>query len=297
MQDAVRRWAERHDLTIMGPPAAHKILTDPLGWINAWPSDPQQLVVVPALECCFLRHHRGLELVRWLIDRIWTTNQRCIIACDSWAWVYLSHAAQVNLVQPNPLTLAPLGAAELEQWLVSVIYGSEGRNITFRRSDNGRKVIRRPDQPDDQEHSKEFLIHLAAYSRGNPGVAWAIWRRSLGIAEDEDVKEAAQAEAARDRGLTVWVRPWEKVMLPRLARPPHDVTLFVLHSLLLHHGLPTSVLDDLLELSRTEAGQQLQWLRLAEIAQLENDFWRTTPAAYPGVRDILREAGFLTDAL
>lgn len=280
----------------MGPPAAGQILHDPMSWIQAWPSDEHQVVVLPNLEACYLRHPRGLEIVRWLVDHLWTIRQRCVLGCDSWAWAYLGHAARAHLLQPNPITLAPLDAEALECWIAQTVHSRTPAQLTFRRADNGRIAIRLPDAPEDSDSSLEFLVHLAAYSRGNPGVAWDIWRRSLAIAVDDDVKAEAQAEADQDRGRTIWVRPWEKVHRPTIDATSREL-FFVLHTVLLHHGAAADQISDLLGLTRLEIEQQLQYLQSANVLALWEGRWLTVPGAYPMVRGILRGEGYLTDAL
>ena len=54
-----------------------------------------------------------------------------------------------------------------------------------------------------------FWRLLADASRGNPRVAWEIWRRNLLTTKEAGVEKEAQEAAKEDAGYTLWVRPWD----------------------------------------------------------------------------------------
>jgi hypothetical protein len=127
-------------------------------------------------------------------------------------------------------------------------------------------------------------------------VAWAIWRQCLHIGTDEDAEEAAQEAAARDRGRTLWIRPWQEVLLPELPRGTDTAELLLLHTLLLHDGLPADLLDALLPFSSGDIRQRLYRLRSGGLVKEEEGLWRVTLLGYPAVRTALSDEDNLVDA-
>jgi hypothetical protein len=297
-QQALLKWAERENALILEPPTPEQILQSPEAWLHTWPDQPDMPVVIPALERCYLRHQRGLGLVRTLIETLGHSRRPSIILCNSWAWAFLTHACATNLLTTRPWTPEGLDATQLDRLFAQLIQESGQTHYTFRRADNGKITLRMtPD--DDSDYSAEYLTHLAAYTLGNPIVAWTVWRRSLLVAADEDngVKAGAVAEADQDRRRKVWVQTWEKVPRPQLTAPLEDLTAFILHSLLLHNGLSTSLLHRLLPAHPVDLSRALRYLYVAGIVQENTGRWTVTAAAYPEVRRGLLQQGFLVDAL
>ncbi len=294
----LRAWAAKRQVNLIEPPGPRDVLERPREWLAANTPGQAAYVVIPALERYYLRHYRGLELVRGWVESLWRTGQRCAVSCDSWAWAFLEFACPTNLLQPQPFTPAPFEAEDLERWIRQQVRRTYDAPITFRRADSGKKAVRLSDA-DDKEYSDEYLVHLAAYSRGNPMVAWSIWRGSLSVATSalEHVDPAAQAEAAKDRGYTVWVRPWESVTRPTFAGQVVAEKLFLLHTLLLHNGLDMTSIQTVLGWSMAEVARHLQPLRARGLVEQAGDCWQVSAAGYPAVRSLLRQEGFLIDSL
>jgi hypothetical protein len=156
-----------------------------------------------------------------------------------------------------------------------------------------------PEESGKQEKITDFLQRLAAFSRGNPGVAYAIWRYSLRLAQNKEVQEKTQEAAANDGfHRTIWVEPWSLLNLPSLPTlDRRDRALFVLHTLLLHDGLPGKLLAQILPFPESQTQGSLQSLRVAGVVTCDQDIWRVAAAAYPGVREFLRYEGYLVDDL
>lgn len=308
VDEMVRAWAQDQGLRVLTPPGPQTLLSDE-DWLGDWLGQQVaegegdgQRVILPGLERCFLRHADGLEGVRRLLDLIWQDRITCLLTCDSWAWAYLNRVVQIEAILPAPLTLAPLDATALTVWFRELAERHEPQNLTFRQATNGRPVL--PSAPAGQEADdnavktdRDFLIHLAARSRGNPGVARAIWRESLQVNSAEEVKSKAQEEAAADRGYTMWVNPWAKLSLPSLPSSADREAAQVLHTLLLHNGLSAELLADLLPLGRAKVMQIIQQLRAARLVASEAGRWTITPLGYPAVRTFLGREGFLADVL
>lgn len=311
IQTAVTAWAEQNDALVLAPPAGEQILDGSADRSASWPESADELLVIAGLERFFLRHHRGLSYVRSIVDRIWRTRQRGVIVCNSWAWAFLQHVCSVDLIHPSPLTLAPFHADSLDQWFAQSVRDAYPHMVSFRRADNGKKALRIAEE-DASSYSAEYLTHLAAYSRGNPVVARAIWRQSLQVPTksafgtaanapnkdaENNVKDEARARAAADQGQIVWVKPWSKVPLPSLPAGLADVDDFVLYALLIHSGVARPILEQLLSGVTYDIPRSLRQLQTAGIIDSDHGVWRVTPDAYPAVRERLSQAGFSVDIL
>jgi hypothetical protein len=103
-------WAKERGAQVLEPPPVSLLLD---GTARLWPelSNPSEAhFVIPALERCFLRHHRGIRLARQLVETVWAQPCRLIIGCDAWAWKYLCTSVQIDALCPEALTAAPLMA-------------------------------------------------------------------------------------------------------------------------------------------------------------------------------------------
>ncbi len=304
VDEMVRAWAQDHGLRVLTPPSPQVLLSgeDWLGQQLTEGEGDRPHLILPGLERYFLRHPDGLDGVRRLLDLIWTDQITCLVTCDSWAWAYLNRVLHIEAILPAPLTLAPLDATALTRWFRELAERNEPRSLTFRQATNGRPVLPSASagqETDDKaaKTDREFLIHLAARSRGNPGVARAIWRESLQVNSAEEVESKAQEEAAADRGYTMWVNPWAKLGLPSLPSNADREDAQVLHTLLLHNGLSAEQLSDLLPLGRAKVMQIIHRLRAARLVTDEAERWIITPLGYPAVRAFLGREGFLADVL
>jgi len=296
-------WAIAFNCPILPDPPLEEIKSGGHKWLEQLDQDPDRVWVIPRLERFYLRHSQGLAMLRVLLDKISSFPTRFLLACDSWAWAYLSKALRIEALFPTPLVLGAFDQEGLDQWFRVLAIRTTEKEFVFRQADNGNLVVRHvevvQEEGGKQERITDFLQRLASFSRGNPGVAYAIWRYSLRLAQKKEVQEKNQ-EAAVNDGLhrTVWVEPWSQLNLPSLpALDRRDRALFVLHTLLLHDGLPGQVLAQILPFPESQTQGSLQSLRVAGVVTCDQDRWRVAAAAYPGVREFLRYEGYLVDDL
>ncbi len=311
VDQAVATLAIRKGWTKLGPPTATEILSGGRAWFNNLEGDELVPLVIPRLGACFLRHQDGLNLISRLLDWLESTRRRCLIACDSWAWAYLVKALRIDAILPLPLALAPIDAARLQFWLPTLARSNGGHYI-FRDSGSGKPIflsaanyddlIRRNTKPDQMEAYGEWvgacnlIKQIAAHSRGLPQVAWTLWRECLLVAPDEK-KEIAQKMAQVDDWYTVWVKPWSQIELPLVPRLAGTADSIILHTLLLHGGATTGVLELLLPLSHNQVRQTLHQLMEWMLVENKPDGrWQVTLAGYPAVRQFMENEGYLVDA-
>lgn len=109
---------------------------------------------------------------------------------------------------------------------------------------------------------------LLAETRGNLGVTMALWASEQ---QDSPVR-------------------------PELPRDSNDFTAFILHALLLHHGLSEQQLMHVLPLiPSAQRNVQLANLAAHQIIEQKSDRWRVSVTAYPVVRDMLKGRGYWLD--
>lgn len=298
-------WASVSHWEIIRAPEPEEILTGGSDWLSAISNCNRSTLLIPRLEGCYLRHHNGLELIRKLLDWLWTGRARCLIGCDSWAWSYLTKAVRIESILPTPLTLDAFDGSRLQRWFPALAARSGRQPFIFRQADSGELVLPLTgDQPAEQKGGEsgsdlksvgDFLANLAAHSCGIPGVAWSIWRHSLRFAKQEEIKAKAKQIASEGLGRTLWVTPWSQIRLPVIPDFSDHHLMLLLHALLLHNGLPVNLLPQVLPLFRVDVLSGLQRLRRAGVVEEAAGRWRVTGLSYPGVRQFLATEGYLID--
>jgi len=268
-------------------------------------------VVIPKLGSCFLSHHNGLELLGRLLDWLESSQRRCLLACDSWAWAYLVKALQIDAMLPTPLTLAPIDGKRLQFWLPTLARTNGGR-FDFRDAGNGQSIFMpaandddllcRNARPGQMEAFGEwagagYLVkQLAAYSRGLPEVAWRWWRECLQISPEAGNEITHNVDQTHD-WYTVWVKPWSLLPLPAVAHSTGTTESLILHTLLLHGGATPDLLELLLPFSHNEIRHALHQLMAARLVKITADGQRqVTLLGYPAVRQYMMNEGYLVDA-
>ena len=310
-------WAKAHGARTIDPPDAKRILDEDVRWldelVDAADGRPW---VLPRLERCFLRHASGLALLRGVLELAFGGRLGPgLIGCDSWAFAY------VQRIWPLPeatlLTLQAFDGEALAAHFVRPHLDGAARGVDFRIASSGKPLLRGPEgEPADARaaatgdaHSPE-LRQLAAHVRGNPGLAWHYWRRRLRSAP-EPRGETEASTGKDDPGRTrrqlatgedvVWIA--DNVEAPALPAESGEDDALLFHALLLHAGLPASLLARLLPLPMARIRSKL--LRLEALGLIEaappadaqaEPCWQVAALAYPTVREFLRSRSYLTDA-
>lgn len=291
--EILAHWAARHRATRIEAPSAEQILGDDERWLEAWPATGR-LWVLANLEHCYLRHANGLGLVRRLLERAANgALGRGVIACDSWAWAYLREVWP--LPQPDALTLQAFDGLRLSRYLAELASCSSRNYLRFCNARTGTEMRLEPGMG-SADVSPE-INQLAVHSRGNIGSAWNSWRAALRATPDQADKvaeEAGETQPAADQDPEiVWVSAARPE--PPLPAEKGEGMAFILHALLLHSGVPASLLPELLPQPAHRLASSLLQLQALGIVALANERWQVTASAYAGVREFLRRRGFLRD--
>ncbi len=315
LPQTVRNWAAANECHVIEPPTVQQILDNDPTWLAQVKAADGKHWVLPSLERCFLRHQNGLGLLRSWLD--WADEQPAgLVICDSWAWAFLSNTLHLDQILPPPRTLEPLDAGALKRWFRRLPGQKNRKEYTFRQADSGKliyvsdtsKQIQDSEEEGQPDRSKregleesDYLEHLAARSRGIPEVAWHIWKQCLLVENDGEVEEAveekAEEKASTDHGKTIWVRPWDQLQLPEASGAFGLNEAFVLQALLLHDGLPDSLLPRLLPLMPFAIAGSIRRLQIANLIANDSACRRVTSLGYVAVREFLHDEGFLTDDL
>ena len=294
LRRVVSLYAGQGNWRIIEPPEASRLLAGGRDRLRELDFRDETPWVIPGLEEWYLRHHNALDPVRELLDILASRRRPTLICCDSWAWAYLCGTVQPDLVLPPPLTMGPFDRERLSLWFGSLLHIEGGCSPLYRQTNSEKFILPPAETPGDREELEisDFLGRLASFSRGNPGVAWALWHRSLNGAGVED-----QVAATGKRVCTIWMKPWQDLDMPVLPQRNRSRLAMVLHALLLHNGLETGILPELLPNLAHVVRQDLHDLREAGLVDREHGVWRVTAVAYPVVRATLEGEDFLVDGL
>lgn len=291
--EITRHWGALHGAAWMEPPSSEQVLAGDEHWLDNL-AGAGRLWVLPNLEWCYLRHHRGLGLVRALLERAAAGRLgRGLIACESWAWAFLCRVWPLS--RPDALTLQGFTGSALSRLFAQLASTPQGRRITFKNAASGKEILTVPIEGDG---ASAEMIHLAAHCRGNVGTARRLWRQSLRSEPDED-----EGGAAASASETTDVAPHDQVVWVSEALRERSGSLdvdeagaLVLHALLLHGGVPASLFPELLPLPHHRCMAVLLRLRDLGLVQRQHDRWIVADLGYATVCQILRGRAFLTDA-
>jgi hypothetical protein len=285
-------WAERNQAVPIIAPTPEQIFAGDHLWFDNWPQDGRPWVL-PNLEHCYLRHAKGLELIRHLLlqaDR--GSLGRGVIGCDSWAWAYLQRIWPVG--RPDALTLQAFDGPRLKDMIRHLAVCPPGRRLCFRNAADGHDILLLPDA---QDSVPSEIVQLAALCRGNLGIALASWRERLRSEPDSEGAEPAGSSPSASTGEPGEQSVWVSSAMPEPVLPAgmNEESALILHALLLHGGLSEALLTELLPLSDALCGAVLGRLAHAGFLECQKDRWGVSALAYAATRNLLRRGEYLTD--
>lgn len=290
----IATWAEEYRHEILRAPARGEIDS---GRAEVTDLEGEGLLVIPHLEYWFFRNFKGLATVRTLLEAIDRSHRKIVVSCDSWAWEYLTKAASVDLILPDPQTLRPFDGERLASWFSGLVAESGVKNLRFRESASGNDLLDNGGTDHAEKTRAGFFRELAARSRGIPWVAWSLWRGSIRLEQEEkiefvdghDVKPNTDESAEQQ---VLWVTALDEFSLPNEHRA---TALLVMHALLLHGALTREEIAALLPMRR--ARELLSALLRSRLIREQNGILACGTAAYPSIRAGLETAGFSMDKL
>lgn len=301
MAEMLTLLAQGRQWRLCPPPTPEQILNQDLACFEPF-YDDATFWIVPDLAAWYLRHACGLALVRYLFESLYCNRfPPGVLGCQSWAWAYFRYILHGSL--PEAFVIRAFDHECLLHLFPRLIArNATERPLLFRQSDHGDYVLPSPPEITNQTESQvgvsHFLKYLAAYSRGIPEIARAVWRSALHIqrTDTDAAGKIAPDEASSSGAETIWVLPWESLKFPAIPEGVTCVHALVLHALLLHGALAYDLLTELLPCSSGEVIHALIGLKEAGLVeQSPENNWRVTSPGYPVVRQFLHGEGYLTD--
>ena len=294
--------AESQGWQIVPAPSVEQILSTDPEWLDTL-GQAKSPWVLPFLERCFLRHEKGMRLVRAFLTDVFAGRfGKVIIGCNSWSWSYLNKVCAETTVIPA-ITPQALDAHRLQHWL-SLITFNKRAAIAYRFQLPGEASELLPalmpsiHSEDESSHTDSYFLHTAALSRGIAGIAWSIWESGLRKNQENTVlggDKSADVQHRVDPATVIRVLPWNELTFPSIPSIDRPAGALILHALMIHGGLPDILLPDLMPLKKDHITKTIFQLRSAGVVEYHNKRWYVTPLGYPAVRSYLRGENYLTD--
>lgn len=282
-QETLARWTSRHNARLIAKPTVEQILKNDRSWLDNW-KDSQSLWVLPNLDKCFLRHAEGLALIRRFLALALNGDLGPgIIGCAGWSWAYLRRVCSIS--RSHALTLQAFDGERLSILFSQLAGSGHHDRPKFLNAKTGKEVL--TDSEETNGDVSKDLDLLAMQCRGNVEIARLFWRDCLRDEPDKETLENSTPEA------TVWIGAFtEGAIIPGA----HDEDMaLVLHALLIHNGLPASILPEVLPFPDYRIMDLLLRLKGLGVIQLQHDDWYVSPMGYLAVRQYLSAQNFLLD--
>lgn len=284
-------FASQHHAVRIPSPSEEQIFTNDSRWFSSWPSLGLPWVL-PRLERCFLRHARGLDLVRTFLNLVADGKLGPgIFGCASWSWAYLRRVAPVPCAG---LTLQAFDAERLQRLFLNLAALKSSNSVHFCNAITGRDILVAPAK---QEPPREEFFQLAAYCRGNVSTAAYYWRERLRSEPDPEAFAQENGEERRpsipEDVTRIWVADMPEE--PVLPTECEEEMRLIMHASLVHDGLPTEFLEELLPWPIWKSEAFLQRMRQLGLLHCPEKRWVVREGAYAAVRRMLRSHGYLVD--
>lgn len=300
----VENKARAAQFSILREPSRQDLMDENLSWLTDRKKNDNPLVACVNLERFFINSFAGLTSMRRMIEWLATTEKTCVFVCSSWTFYFLMNAVPLASVMSEPIFLTPFDSARLRKWLWQ-ISDERGLSYAFVEANNERKEIVTSEDYDGkgEETPSKLLDHIVNYTRGNPGIAWKMWRANIlgGSKNTGDIN-----------GLTLHVRDWKTSsrLLPRVrSEVDSPICAVILYYLLLHDGLPdwalaktmpfrlSQIAGSLNRLSRRPAitlnGEEQEVKVLSGLVERDSEnVWRVSELGYRNVTNYLRSQRF-----
>lgn len=290
----IKMWGETHNAEVIEPPDYDEILSGSEALPGNFP-EPGKIWVLPNLEKFFLRHANGLKKVRKFLE-IASTGQlgKGVVGCQSFAWSYLQMIFRIS--QKNVFTLQSFDGAKFAKLLGKSVQSTNYTRFKFLNMLNGKKItgISSEDEPPDP-----FFSDLAAFCRGNIVLEVNMWKEKLRLENDNpELEEKAKSEKSEEKSTNetvVWLDPeLSEFVLPSQL---DDDLVIILHTLMLHHGLPEYILYKILPFSESRCRGGLSYLLSTGIVKNSEGKCFVAETAVIGVRRMLFGRDYLVDKL
>ena len=291
-ENFLRRWAEENNFPILElADFDRKNKADPDKLAALFHQD---ILVIPRLEDWFRRSETHLADLRLLLSALENIETKLVLGCNSWAWQFLRKSCEIDSICPEPLTFQAFDAARLGHWLEGLSEGLADGSLVFKSAKTGENAF---DLDTGSNPHIDYMSDLANISLGIPWVAWNIWRAGLRVNTEEEpplksAKSGKRAKTGEAKVQTLWISELNNFTLPNR----HDQkALLVLQTLLIHNGLTRDDIE--MTIPNSQYSNVLSSLVKAGMIEKLDNIYHCVPAAYPAIRNGLKNAGFPMDVL
>lgn len=237
----------------------------------------RQVIVVPALEQCFLRSIHGWQTIEDLQTQIVENPDFFwVIGCSSWAWAFLDRVCHISAYLEQVSPLPALTEEELEDWLSPVV-----KEAIFVANHQPSSKIQA--EAGDRESYWKALTRL---SKGHSTIAAHLWLGSVGILA-KNLPEEAASRSPEDLALCL-----QKPVLPALPELT-QLDRYLIHALLIHGKMTQGQLTVSLGESAMQVRSRIQILQRDGVVLQEKEYLCLNPGHFPRLRSELSTNNFL----
>lgn len=273
--DLLASWADAEGYGLLSPPPRAQLLNQQ----NAITQSRQGgVLVVPALEQWFLRHHQGVNAVRATIAELLSHDGPVVLGGNGFALMLLQQLCTDQDIWPKALTFRPFKTERLYPWLYRNIYKGETRTFVIKESVSGKDLF--GESITDPIPVRSLFNRLAADSLGIPWLAWHILTSSLKTRKQVEEGEASVRDSSAELWLHTVPTRNEQALRSKNAK-------FILHAIAIHGSLTQKELLMVLPCQLAA----LTDLCLEGYLLQEGESYRINPLCYATIYHALKAAG------
>jgi hypothetical protein len=284
--------------------------------------DRQTVVVIPALEQCFLRCIQGWEGIEYLQHLVTQDRSRFwVIGCNAWAWAFLDRVCRINAYLERAESLPRMDGVALHAWLRSLAEPlvparpEDDDEPTLESSNSAASGVAKHQagesarglspssespaaEPKTQIGSDSYWNALANLSGGISTTAAYLWVRSLRlraetITDTFKSMDPSSVDSMRDFCDEVNLEfELVKPTLPGLSRLD-ALDRYLLHSLLMHGPMSREHLTQSLGETERLVRTRVQVLKRAGVIVQQQGELTVNAIHYPKLRSELSNNNFL----
>jgi|JFJP01.1.fsa_nt_gi Transcriptional regulators len=261
------------------------------------------VIVIPALEQCFLRCIGGWDGIEALRDMT-IHNPHCfwVMGCNYWAWEFLDFVCQISAYFSEIHPLPKLDGAALQDWLdpiATLVVENDPQTRRLEAKSNQAKSIDNASVPKkgntltENERRQAYWSGLAERSSGVSEIAVNLWLQGLRIRPDalaDDPLPSLDLDSASSDGqpLTLYETSPTLPSLPSLTNRDR----YLLHSTLIHGRITRVHLALSLGESESPIQARIQWLLRQGVLERSNGVLSVCPSYYKKLQSELANNNF-----
>ena len=240
----------------------------------------KEIVVIPSVELCFLRHIAGLDAIEYLRELIFQDRSRLwLIGCNNLTWQYLDVIYRITAYFERTITLPKLQGDTMRQTLMPLL------------ANNNIKLNWEKESSEEREKKlKNYFDRLADISEGSLAVAGELWWRSLFPVSQKEEAGNSEEQETKIKHNEVKLGKAKAPNLPDLTAEER----YLIFSILLHQKISLQHLA--LSLGDPESTVQFVLQKLLQTGIIKRDrlFFYIDSVYYPSLKNYFKNNNFIT---